>query len=397
MRTTKMKTAIYTLAAFLFFFSCTSPSKLIDKGAYEDAISISVRKLAGKKKKKAKHVDALEEAFEKVTRNDMRTIEVLKNEGRQENWVEINNIHRRIRQRQELIEPLLPLYDDNGKKAEFRFVKIEDMEIESKGKAADYHYTEAKRLMELAERGDKEAARKAYRELENIDRYYKSFRDEDYLMDRARELGTIYILFRIDNNSGSVLPPGFEQELKRISVRDMERDWRSVHLNAEAGMKYDYTAQMKITSIAVTPDLVKEREYIDDKTIEEGFDYVLDAKGNVMKDTAGNDIKVARKILIKAKVFETYQHKAAHVGARLEIFDNELRELVHTEPVNVDAVFENYAATFDGDKRALSEDSKKKIGNRPRPFPSSEGLILQAAELMKPIIKDKINRSRLLR
>ncbi|MEK7256629.1 MAG: hypothetical protein AAB316_17880, partial [Bacteroidota bacterium] len=59
-------------------------------------------------------------------------------------------------------------------------------------------------------------------------------------------------------------------------------------------------------------------------------------------------------------------------------------------------IFENYAATFDGDKRALTEESKKKIGNRPLPFPTSESLVLQAADLMKPIIKEKIARSRVL-
>jgi outer membrane murein-binding lipoprotein Lpp len=397
MKTTNLKTALFFILSATILAGCSSPSNLIDRGHYEDAISISVRKLSGKKNKNPKHVEALETAFEKATREDMRKIEVLKNEGRSENWVEINKIHQRIRKRQELIEPLLPLTDKNGNKAAFKFVKIEDMEIESKNKAADFHYSEGRRLLQQAEKGDKEAARQAWEEFNSIKRYYKNFKDEEQLMKKAQELGTNYVLFRIENASGSVLPPGFEQELKRISVRDMESRWRSIHLNSEAGIDYDFTALMKITSIAVTPDLVKEREYIDDKTIEEGFEYVLDSKGNVMKDTAGNDIKVPKKVLIKAKVFETYQHKVAQVDARLDIFDNAVRELIHTEPVNVDAVFENYAATFSGDKRALSDESNKKIGNRPLPFPSSEALILQSAELMKPIIKSKIANNRLIR
>ena len=43
-----------------------------------------------------------------------------------------------------------------------------------------------------------------------------------------------------------------------------------------------------------------------------------------------------------------------------------------------------------------SKESKDKIGNQPRPFPSSESLVLQAADLLKPVIKDKIARSRVL-
>lgn len=44
----------------------------------------------------------------------------------------------------------------------------------------------------------------------------------------------------------------------------------------------------------------------------------------------------------------------------------------------------------------MTEDSKKKIGNQPRPFPSNESLVLQAADLLKPVVKDKIARSKIM-
>ncbi|MBK8563628.1 MAG: hypothetical protein IPN76_09860 [Saprospiraceae bacterium] len=392
-----LKPVLFLLVALLVLGSCTRPEKLLERGNYEGAISASIKKLSGKKKKKVKHVKALEDAFSRVTTQDMREIKVLEKEGRTENWVEINRIHRRIKLRQEMIEPLLPLYASDGYKADFKFVKVEELELDSKKKAADYYYSEGKRYMSEAERGDKQAARKAYENFEDIQRYYKSYKDEEKLMLRARELGTNYVLFKMENDSRTILPKDFEREIKRISVRDLDSDWRQVHLNPDAARNYDYTVVMRLTQIEVSPDLVKEREYIDDKTIEEGWEYVLDAKGNVMKDTAGNDIKIPKKVLIKARVFESYQHKAAHVGGKLEFFDNTDREIIHTEPLAVDAIFENYAAKFDGDKRALTEDSKKKIGNQPRPFPSSEALVLQAADLLKPIVKDKIARSRVIR
>ncbi len=376
--------------------ACSRPAKLLERGEYESAVSASVKKLSGKKKKKVKHVKVLEEAFARATNVDMREIKVLEKENRDENWVEINRIHRRILLRQQLIEPLLPLYASDGYKAEFKFVKIEDLELESKQKAADFYYAEGKRYLVDAERGDKAAARKACEHFEDIQRYYKKYKDEEKLKNRARELGTIYVLFKMENDSRTILPRDFEREIKRISVRDLNTDWRTVHLNPEGNYKYDYTVVLRLTEIDVSPDLVKEREYIDDKTIEEGWEYVLDDRGNVRKDSAGNDIKIPKKVLIKARVLESYQHKEAHVGGRLEFFDNIDREIIHTEPLAVDAIFETYAATFDGDKRALSEESKTKIGNRPRPFPSSESLILQAAELLKPVVKDKISRSRVL-
>jgi hypothetical protein len=396
MKTTFLKPILVAFSALIVLSSCANPAKLIEQGNYDTAISKSVRKLSGKKKKKVKYVKALEDAFARVTNADMRQIRTLEKEGREENWVQINTLHQRIRNRQRLIEPLLPLYASDGYKADFRFVKIDELETESKEKAAGYYYSEGKRLMAEAEKGDKSAAREAYENFEKISRYYDRYKDESQWMRRALELGTVFVLFKMENDARVVLPRDFEREIKRISVRDLDSKWRTVHLNPEKGLEYDYTALMRLTEIDVTPDLVKEREYVDDKTIEEGWEYVLDKNGNVMKDSSGNDIKIQKKILIKASIFETYQRKAAHVGGRLEFFDNREREIIHTEPLSVDALFENYAATFTGDKRALTEESKKKIGNRPVPFPSSEALILQAADLLKPVVKDKIARSRIM-
>ncbi len=391
-----LKSVLYALATLLVLSACSRPEKLLERGNYEGAISASINKLSGKKKKKEKHVKALEAAFARATGADMREIKVLEREDRSENWVEINRIYRRIEKRQEMIEPLLPLYSSDGYKADFKFVKVEELLVDSKKKAADHYYSEGKRYLSEAERGDKAAARKAYENFEDIQRYYKTYKDEEKLMKRARELGTVYVLFKMENDSRTMLPKDFEREIKRISVRDLDSEWRTVHLNPDARFKYDYTVFMRLTSIEVSPDVVKEREYVDDKTIEDGWEYVLDSKGNVVKDTAGNDVKIPKKVLIKARVFESYQRKEAHVGGKLEFYDNIDKEIVHTEPLAVDALFENYAARFDGDKRALSEESKKKIGNQPRPFPSNESLVLQAADLLKPIVKDKIARSRVL-
>jgi hypothetical protein len=377
--------------------ACANPAKLVEKGNYDQAIKVSTRKLSGKKNKKLKYVKSLEEAFAKANHLDMRQVKVLEKENRAENWVDINALHQRIRRRQSSIEPLLPLYASDGYKAEFKFVKIEELELESKQKAAAFYYEEGSRQLSKARSGDKEAAREAFAAFEDLKKYYTSYKDEERLMEEARALGTVYILFRIQNDAQVVLPSDFERALREISVRDLNRLWREVHLNPVAGLGYDYHATLRLTQIEVTPELMKEREYVDDKSIEEGWEYVLDSRGNVLKDSSGNDIKVPKKILIKARVLEVYQHKAARVAGKLEFYDNIRRELVHAEPVGVDAVFENYAATFEGDKRALSEESKRKVGNRPLPFPGSEALILQAADLLKPVVKDKIQRSRIMR
>ena len=62
-----MRTFLYTtLIVLIGLTSCRSIDKLVDEGRYDDAILLATKKLAGKKNKKTKHIQALEEAFFKV-------------------------------------------------------------------------------------------------------------------------------------------------------------------------------------------------------------------------------------------------------------------------------------------------------------------------------------------
>lgn len=379
------------LAAMTLFLAsaCTSPEKLIEQGNFDQAVVLSAKKLTGKKKKE-KFVKAAEEAFRKATSTDMRTVKALEAEGRAENWVEINRIYNKIKKRQDLIEPLLPLIDVDGYKADFLFVKVDGLLNESKEKAANFYYIEGKRLLALAERGNKEAARDAYDQFDRIGQYFNRYKDEASLMQKAHELGIIYVLFTMENNSYSILPRDFEREIKRISVSDIESQWREVHLTPERNRTYDYKVVMNLRQIDVSPEQVREREYFDRKVVEDGWRYVLDQKGNVLKDSLGNDVKEPNKIEVVARVFETLQTKSAIVSGHLQFFDNQTGRIFHEEPITAENIFENYAATFHGDKRALSRESKNKIGNSPIPFPTDEALVLQAADRLKPVIKEKI-------
>lgn len=382
------------LAGFLLLTSCASPEKMVETGNYDDAIELAIRKLAGKKNKKVQYVQALEEAFAQVTTRDMQLAERLKADGDKANWEKINDLYRRISRRQEAIQPLLPLIDKEGIKANFQFVRVEGLERESRENAAAFLYDHALELIQRGETGDRLAARNAYSELEKISRYYRTYRDRESLMVTAKELGTSFVLVTVENQAPVVLPFGFEEEVTRFGVRDLDSEWRVYHNRRDPNTNYDYEAIMRLTDIRLSPDVVRERQYEDSKVIEDGFDYVLDKNGNVTKDSLGNDIKVPRKVRISAEILEVYQSKVATLTGRLDLVDLHTNSLVDSEPFAVDAVFENYASTFRGDKRALSDESRRRIGNRPLPFPTNEDLILTAAEQMKPVVKDKISRTR---
>ncbi|MBL7779569.1 MAG: hypothetical protein JNM22_00040 [Saprospiraceae bacterium] len=394
-----MNTGIRLLAnLFLLSFvltACHTAQKFVESGDYDSAIDFCVRKLQGKSKKKTEYVQGLEAAFQKAQARDLDAIDHLVAENRPENWERVNAIHRNIRDRQNKITPLMPLQSKDGYAARFELIDIARLESESRQKAADHLYNQAKELIAKGERGDKLAARDAYYALCDLEsHYYRDYKDKNELMATARDLGTTYILFEMKNQSNTVLPRQFAERLMNIGKQDLDSDWKEYFFEEKSGVQYDYKATFKVRNIDISPERINERNYTDEKEIEDGFEYVLDSKGNVLKDSLGNDVKRPRYVRIRAHVVEVYQTKAARLTGYVEIYDLSRKVLMDTRDMGTEVLFENYASTFTGDERALSRDSRLRIGNRPLPFPADEDMLVQAAERIKPNLREELRRNR---
>ena len=389
----QLLTALFLLS---FLFACKAPMEMIEQGNYDKAISASLKKLRGKKKKKEKYVQGLELAFNKATQRDMSRITTLRNENRDENWEKIYTLFRQIERRQSKVQPLLPLIDKDGYQANFQFVKTTEAVAEAKREMVAHFYRQAQSYLAQAERGDKQAAREAHAKLVKIDTYYKVYKDKETLKARAADAGVSHVLIEVANATRTLLPQRLEDDLLRFGVRDLDSRWQRYYLDRANGQAIDYKVVINFTDIAVSPGEVRERIYVDEKEIDDGFDYVLDQNGNVMKDTSGNDIKLARTKIIRAEVLENHQFKTAALTGRIDFYDAREGQLMHSAPITAEAIFENYAATFNGDQRALSSQSKRRIGNAPVPFPADEQLLLEAADRLKPVIKSKIKSNRLV-
>lgn len=385
-----------TAQAFPFHFLNVlghSPERLIEEGQYDAAINKTLNKLRGKKRKKTKHVVALEEAFRRANSLDMAAINRLKLEARPENWDDIFDIAKRIEYRQNRVAPLLPLVDRNGFQAAFVFVKTDVILQDAREKAAAYVYAQASQLMYEARRGDKKAAKDAYYRLEGINEYYANYRDKAALQREALALGTVHVLYRVRNNAPVLLPANFERELLRMSVGELDSKWKRFYTRRPTNVGLDYEVVMNLRNIEVSPSRVTEREFQEVKEITDGFEYVYDKRGNMKLDSLGNAIKVPRKVQVSAWVLESFQNKAAYVSGRLEYYDSRTGELVSTKPMLAEAVFEHHAATFRGDRRALSPNSCRIIDNAPLPFPSDAALLLDAADQLRPLIRRHIRNA----
>lgn len=374
--------------------SCASPVKLAEIGDYDQAIERSVNRLVGKDRKNEELVRTVEFAFEKATTRDMNQAAALRNENRAEAWPRIYDVLQRIQRRQRLVEPLIPLVDRRGYKASFQFVRVEGLLTEAREKAAEYHYNYATDLLTQARRNnnDKTPARRAYDELERIREYYSTYRDREALQREAQHLGTTFVLVNVENRAPVILPIGFDRELTELSFRDLNDRWRVFHNNRQSDIDYDIKATLMLRDVQVSPGTYRERQYEEQTQIQDGWVYEYDTRGNVKKDTAGNDIKYPNKINVKAQVTEVYQHKGARLNAQLELFDLHSGSVIDSRPLGAEAFWENYAATFRGDERALSKETRSRIGNRPGNFPDDAAMILDAARRLRPVVVDQLRQ-----
>jgi len=382
-----MKNIIYILITSLIISSCGNSTKLMQSGRYDDAISVSVRKLK-KKNQKEKEILALEESYRKANDRDKEKINYLKKEGNPDNWTTIYEVFNTLKVRQEKVKPLLPLYIESQKKnATFEIVNYDDEIINAKQNAAQYMYAHA---MQLLDKNNKTDARAAYNELQQVKSFYTNYKDVDSQINRARNMGTSYVLFKMQNNTGVPLPPSFEEELYKISLTDLNADWIQYHTHKNKDMNYDYTILVNIKNILVSPESQREIDYQETKTVPDGFTYLLDSHGNVRKDSLGNDIKVPKTKVISCSVQEMYQNKKATIAGTLDYINNGNNQLIKTDPIAADNLWEWRSATAIGDLNALKPETSQKIGKRPAPFPPSFDMLLQAGATLKGMVKNII-------
>jgi len=380
------------LTTIIFLSSCQSLNKAVERGDYETAIAIAKRQIEGDKKKSTKKIKILEKAYAKALKRDMDRVNFLKDENRPENYDVILDIYTNVKARQEALMPLLPLVGKDGYRAEFKFIKIDNLIKTTRTLAAGYHYDMAKKYLAKAEKGDKWSARDAYTHLGTVARYFRHYKDIDALRERALFLGATRIMVRAENRSLVSMPVGFQERLLALNIRALNDQWTEYYTVKPTHAEVDMVAEMEITNFIVSPEREFVREYQDKKEIEDGWDYVLDTNGNVAKDTLGNDIKVPRKVWIFADVLEVNRQKSASVGGVIKFYDARTTEKLNTRSFDVTADFADFACSYRGDRRALSKETRKRLKNNPLPFPTDEHLALDAANKLKSFMLNEIKR-----
>ena len=385
-----MKKSIPTILTILiigfFISSCSSVEKMIDQGNFDSALTRLQKKIAGKDQIKTKHVQWIEEAFKKVMTRDLARIELLTHSTRSDDWKKIIQLYEKIAYRQEKIAAFLPIISSDGYRAGFSFVNVEKLLPNAIQQHQSLIYEDGTFYLAEGRAGNKHSARTAYDIFDQLWIYADQYKDAKALQEEALNLGSIYVSVIVENHTPEDFPLELEYKLTRNFLNSK---WIQYYLEDIDDVEFDHRITIQLHDLSISPEKIREIRYGDIKEIEDGFKYVLDDNGNVLKDTSGNDIKIPVTKKVKAHVIETQLHKSA-----LLVGDLVLESLRYpsnkTISIDSEVIFNHHFAEYRGDFRALSKQSIELVNIGAIPFPDDQALIYDLFEILERKVRSEM-------
>lgn len=369
--------------------------KAVNTGNYGAAIGRAIKNLTVNKTKRGHraYVVLLEDAFAKNAQREREQIAFLENDGNPADLETIYTKYVRLKQIQERIKPLLPLtVHEERREANFSFLNYDDVILDTKDQLSEYLYVNAINLMESARY--KQDYRNAYNDLKYLEELTPGYKQAVAKMDEAYRKGLDYVKVEIENKTQQIVPKRLEDELLDFDTYGMANFWTKFHSDPISGLKYDYTLNLGFKEITISPERVNETQIVKEKQIKDGYEHLLDERGNAVKDSLGNRIKVDRLRTVQCNFYQFTQFKSAQIDAKVSIRDLSNGQEINSYPLSSEFVFEHIYANYQGDKRALDNELVALLDLAAVPFPSDEQMVYDAGEDLKARLKAIISRQR---
>lgn len=390
-------TAVVFILAFVCSCGVKQTQNMLSEGDYDGAIDRAIEGLRNNKNAKGKqdYVYLLEEAFAKAKDRDLRTIELLVKDANPSKLEKLYNTYLQLNNRQERIRPLLPLrLIKENRNAIFPFDDYSDQIVSSKNALAKFLYDNSKALMAT---NNKLNYRRAYDDFAYLLTLSPNFKDVTKLMDEAQFKGTDFVNVSSKNETNMVIPVRLESDLLDFSTLGLDDKWTVYHSNRQKGVNYDYGLIVNFRDIKISPEQIKERQFIKEKQIKDGVKNLVDANGRVVRDSLGKPVKVDNFRTIRIDIYEFTQFKACQVTAKVDYIDFKTNQLIDSFPLSSEYVFQNIYANYQGDRRACDDNYFKYFDRKPVPFPGNEQMVYDTGEDLKAKLKNIITRNKFRR
>lgn len=390
-----MKKITLLLALLIAFTSCAlkHTQKLVHSGDYDNAISIAVSSLASNKDKKSKqeYVALLEEAFAKAKERDINAIQLLDKEGNPAKIERIYQLYLNLNNRQEKIKPLLPLQIINkNREAIFQLDNYNNKLIETKNALSNYLYTNAKIALGSNNKMD---IRKAFDDLNYINQINPNYKDVYELLKEAKIKGSDFVLVSTKNETNMIIPVRLQNDLLDFNTYGLNDKWTVYHNAEQDGIRYDFGIKIRFRELLISPEQMKEKEFIKERRIKDGQKKLIDANGKEVLDEKGKVVFVDNLRDVTVKINEYKQFKSCQIEAKVDYINWNTNQLLQSFPIRSEFIFEHVYANYKGDRKAADDSYFSNFDKRAIPFPTNEQMIFDTGEDLKNKLKEIINQN----
>jgi hypothetical protein len=390
-----MKKTILFLTIILLFANCAlkHTQQLVQSGDYDNAITIAVSSLASNKDKKSKqeYVYLLEEAFAKAKERDINTLYLLEKEENQAQIERIYQIYLGLNNRQEKIKPLLPLQlFKEGRTATFPFENYNEKLVTNKNALSNYLYANAKALLKSTNKLD---LRKAFDDFTYLNQINPNFKDVYELLKEAKIKGSDYVLVSSKNETNMIIPVRLQNDLLDFNTYVLNDKWTIFHNVQQDGIHYDYGVRIHFRDVIISPEQIKEKEFIKERRIKDGQKKLIDANGKEIVDEKGKVVFIDNYRDVTINISEVRQFKSCTIVAKVDYSNYTTNQLLQSFPLSSEFIFEYVYANYKGDRRAADDSYYANFDKKAVPFPTNEQMIYDTGEDLKNKLKGILSQN----
>lgn len=361
----------------------------MNSGDYVEAFDLLLKKYQKgvSETKYEKFMPTFQKAYLRMVEDEEAKVVRLRRENNPAFYCDIYETLVGLNKRQRSLKALLPIYY-KGSPLKFPTKNYDPAILQAKTQYVDYLYRHS---VQVLAGNDKPEIRKTYNDLKKLNELSPDYADVTNLIQEAHYKGTDFILIDIENHSNQILPRRLEEDLTRMDTYRLNDFWTEFHAERQAQTSYAYLIQMDFEQIMVSPERLNTVVHNFEKQVVDGWEYLYQ-DGQQVVDSLGNPIKVDRYVTVRAQVEETFQEKDATVHGDVNLIHLPTNQSIDSERLHSEFGFRNHFARMQGDERALDDEFRTLVGNRPLPFPTHEQMVYDCGEELKSQLKSMLRR-----
>lgn len=333
----------FSLASLFFVIACSSPKNQLEKGNYEKAVQLSIKKLQ-KKPSNTKQQTILNAAYTYAVKVSEQKIKQFNSSQNRFKWDQIINQYQSM---QHLYNSLLQC---PGCLTVVTALDYQEELIAAKLQGAQAYVEEG---IKALDKKNKEEARNAYRLFAKAKTYHDNYTNIDQYLDKAKTLGKEII--------GISKIPVASKGLELNTTFFLQQLTQA--MNAQSYTFATFIGIEELQANQQRPDQIVELSF-DDYFI--GQTYLKETRETVEKDSVEvgvvtDSLGAKKPVFGKVSADIQYFEKTIESGGLLNItiIDPQRQSVVLQEKIPSTYVWENNWLLFQGDKRALTKKERK--------------------------------------